>query len=285
MRLKQLIRIPFDLLLTILLALLLLIFAILPFKLASNIGGFTAKHLGKFFKASKIAKRNLESLSMYFPTSEHDRIIKGVWDNLGRMFAELAQYTLFSRSTISKYVKIQKSVLNIPKNSIVVSGHFGNFELPAPLSKILKLKLSLVYRPANNIFFDYLLCKLRLLNADTLIPKGNIAIKQMMEVLSKGKTLGMLIDQKTSQGDTLKFFGKEAKTTTLAAKLAIKYNVPLYLTIFRRYNKYFISIESVEIKFSKNESAETIMQRVNDELEKYVHRYPDQWFWVHRRWG
>ena len=70
------------------------------------------------------------------------------------------------------------------------------------------------------------------------IKKGVTGLKDAINDLRKGHSLALMIDQRLSEGEKIKFFGDDAKTTTLPAQLALKFNlliVPIYLEKKRKF--------------------------------------------------
>ena len=113
----------------------------------------------------------------------------------------------------------------------------------------------------------------------------------MIRALSQNRIVGILIDQraKRSEGVWVDFFGRKAPTTPALAVLAMRTGVPV-LPVFMIRNEHgrhhllvkeFLQlVDTGDIK----KDVETNTQIINDTLESVIRQYPDQWFWVHRRW-
>ncbi|MCE2992598.1 MAG: lysophospholipid acyltransferase family protein [Alphaproteobacteria bacterium] len=258
---------------------------ILPVDTASYICGLIMRKIGPLFKANKIAKKNI---AMCFPNLTQEsisQIISDMWDNLGRNIGELPYSSRLSKSSFKKRIKCQKGFDTLPSNSILLSGHYGNFELIPSIADCVGYKLHLVYRPINNPIVDHLMLKMRAKRAVNMIPKGVAGVKQIVDGINANEALGMLIDQKMNQGEDLKFFGLNAKTTTLPAKLAIKYNLPVYMIRLERTTGAYFNLRFERVHYTSDDTANTLMQHINDVLEKWIRNKPSQWFWVHKRWG
>ena len=88
-----------------------------------------------------------------------------------------------------------------------------------------------------------------------------------------------------SEGESVEFFKRSAKTTTIPAQLAKKYGcriVPVYIERIKDIN-FKLSIYE-PIKFDDNLSIEHISTELNKLLEKMILKNPDQWIWSHNRW-
>ena len=94
-----------------------------------------------------------------------------------------------------------------------------------------------------------------------------------------------MIDQRVSEGVSVDFFQRLAKTTSIPAQLVKKYGcrvVPVYI---ERINKYNFKLTFNEpIVFNKNLAVEEITLELNKILEKMIIKNPDQWIWSHDRW-
>jgi Kdo2-lipid IVA lauroyltransferase/acyltransferase len=267
--------------------LLFVIFFILPLRLSSWLGGLLARIIGPFSKSHNVAMCNLARCFPNNNTAQNQKIASSVWDNLGRMFAEYPKLSVFSKSFIQQNVELGHlhETLAPNKKCILVAGHYGNFELASPIADTLSVKINLVYRPATNPYTNWLISKMRLRNANSLIKKGVAGVKAMIAALNRNEALGLLIDQKMNEGESLKFFGFEAKSTNMHAKLALKCNAPIYLAFFQRVAGIKFKVYIKEVRFQNTDTPNEIAQRINDMLEEEIIKHPEQWFWVHRRWG
>ena len=109
--------------------------------------------------------------------------------------------------------------------------------------------------------------------------------KNSIEFLKKGYCVALMIDQRVSEGEMIKFFNKEALTTTLPAQLAKKFNVnimPVYLERKKSDEFYMEFYKPVLISKYKDKMSITI--KLNQILEDMIQRNPKQWIWTHDRW-
>ena len=94
-----------------------------------------------------------------------------------------------------------------------------------------------------------------------------------------------MIDQRVSQGIRSNFFQHEALTTTIPAQFIKKFKckvVPIYIERVKGVN-FKLTIHD-PLVYSDNESIESITLNLNDILEKFILKNPDQWIWSHNRW-
>ncbi|MDQ7086181.1 MAG: lipid A biosynthesis lauroyl acyltransferase [Sulfurovum sp.] len=177
------------------------------------------------------------------------------------------------------------------KNFILVTGHYGNWEL---LSQSMAIKFDLtlvgVGRKIDSAMMDEVLKKNReQFNVEMIYKKG--ALKESMRVIKEGKTLGILTDQalRPHQSIEVQFFNQRATHTPLASILSRKFGldlIPAYIST-EDYQSYTVKIYEpiVSIKTENQEEDLAILtQKQADITEKVIRKNPKQWFWMHRRW-
>ena len=117
------------------------------------------------------------------------------------------------------------------------------------------------------------------------IKKGLKGVREALAFFKGGKSLAIMIDQRVSEGIDSKFFGKDAFTTTIPAQFVKKFGCKIQPVYIQRIDgvKFKILFDE-QINFDKNQSIETITEKLNIWLEKKIIKNPDQWIWTHNRW-
>ena len=214
-----------------------------------------------------------------------------MWFNYGILLAEYMFINSFRNSNLSNNIIIEnQEELNIIKNNsepvIFISGHFNNFELMAMHLEKSGIDLAAIYRPLNNIFLNPLMEKIRKKYiCKNQIKKGMAGTKEILKFFKEKTSVALMIDQRVSEGIQCNFFNKPAFTTTIPAQFAKKYNakiVPIYIERINN-NNFKIKIYK-SLKFSKEESLESITLSLNKILESMIVKNPEQWIWTHGRW-
>jgi KDO2-lipid IV(A) lauroyltransferase len=263
-------------------------FRAIPLDIASHTGGWMARCIGPFMSAHKTADKNL---SMIFPAMNKQQrinLLMAMWDNLGRSAAELAHLpddALYKRMEVSGL----ENLPNDGKPVIFFSGHLGNWELSYPIAQHNGLPITLVYRQANNLYVDRLISSIRATQASDMFPKGAKGSFKMLRALKDGHSLAMLVDQKMNDGIPVPFFGRDAMTAPAIAELALRYDLPLIpARVIRTKGAHFKAVVYPPLQYEKTgdetRDALAIMTQVNAILESWIREYPEQWFWVHKRW-
>jgi len=268
-----------------------IIFKIIGYKNATNLGEIIGKKFGPFFRSNYKIQKNLENSNI--GNSEKDRkiIINNMWGNYGIIFAEYMYIKKYRQNSLSNNIEIvgQNILEEIKDNNkpvIFISGHFNNFELMAMHIEKSGIDLAAIYRPLNNKFLNPLMEKIRKnYICKKQIKKGISGTKEILKYFKKGTSIALMVDQRVSEGISCNFFNKKALTTTIPAQFVKKFNckiVPIYIERKKRYQFRLEIFKPIE--FSKNENIEIITSNLNKVLEEMIKRNPDQWIWTHNRW-
>lgn len=270
------------------------IFRVLPLDWASTLGGWLARSIGPRLKLSQRADLNIRRA---FPKIEDDaveKIIHGMWDNLGRTVAEFPHLSSFKFDGDNPRIHIDGrehliSFRDDDTPGFFVSAHIGNWEL-APLTAFAHDVPSVfVYREANNRLVEKLYMRGRNLYKNMMIPKGGEGAKQTIKALKDGKHIGVMIDQKMNDGISVPFFGIEAMTAPAVAQMALRFNCPILpARVIRESGARFrVNITPpIHAKNTGNKIDDTkqFMIEINAIVEGWVREHPEQWLWLHNRW-
>ena len=235
-----------------------IIFKILGYKNATNLGEIIVKKFGPFFRSNYKIQKNLENSDI--GNSEKDRkiIISNMWGNYGRIFAEYMYIKKYRQNSLSSNIDVVgQNILEEIKNSnepvIFISGHFNNFELMAMHLEKSGIDLAAIYRPLNNKFLNPIMEKIRKnYICKKQIKKGMSGTKETLKYFKKGTSIALMIDQRVSEGISCNFFNKKALTTTIPAQFVKKFNckvIPIYI---ERKNGYQFRLEifkPIEFKY------------------------------------
>ena len=272
------------------------IFKLLGIKIASSIGSVLGEFFGPLFRSEAIIKANIKTAFGSIDEYKQKEIIKGMWSNIGRTFAEYIFLKDFRFNKVkSGHMKINgtKYLDQIKKSGkpvIFYSGHFANFELMAMELDKSGIKTAAIYRPLNNFFLNPLMEYLRMKYiCPTQIPKGRMGMREIVGRIRDGYSIALMMDQRVTEGQKIAFFDKPAFTTTIPAQLALKYDCELVPIFLKRKNNldFEMTIQKpykVEKTGNDNEDTNNIILKINQNLEKMIILNPTQWIWSHNRW-
>ena len=247
------------------------------------------KIIGPFLKSKKIINKNLSNFSSSISIDTKKKIISSMWSNYGMTFIEYVFLKQFRENDDHIQIEgeiILENIVNNKKPVIFISGHFANFELMSMEITKRKINLATIYRPLNNFFInpfmEYLRKKYICKNQ---IKKGLIGVKETMNYLNKRYSIALMIDQRVSEGEKIKFFNNDALTTTLPAQLALKYNIDIIPVFIERNKSSLFKIKVYEpIKPSLFKNKMEMTKNLNNVLENMIIKNPNQWIWTHDRW-
>lgn len=274
-------------------------FAALPLTTALRVGAW----LGEFFYLLDFRDRRVAmfNLGIAFPEkaiAERRRILRASCRNLGRVAAEFCHLPQLEAGALEGLVSFadrdawERALRRADETgAVILTGHFGNWELLAYAHGLLGHPVTLVHRPMHNPLFDAAITRVRV-GSGTQAIKKKAAAKEALRALRRHGILAIPSDQNqtVSFGVFVDFFGKPACTTPGVARLAMLTGAPVYPVFLVRKDegaRHRIEIlPEVEIVSSGDRQADirANTQRCSLIIEQMIRRYPEQWIWFHKRW-
>jgi KDO2-lipid IV(A) lauroyltransferase len=240
-------------------------------------------HLDIAFKATYSAKKK-EQIGINAFMNLLDTVF-GIMRRDGMKKEKVLENIIFEGSEILQKYKDEG------KNFILITGHYGNWELLSQSIAIaFDLRLVGVGRKMDSPMIDKILKKNReQFNVEMIYKKG--ALKESMRVIKEGKVLGILTDQaiRPNQSIEVTFFNQRATHTPLASILSRKFDLDLIPAYISTEDYHFYKVKIYEpIKSLKTDNQEEdlaiLTQKQATLTEEVIKQDPKQWFWMHRRW-
>ena len=173
---------------------------------------------------------------------------------------------------------------------IMLTAHYGNFEIIGYTFATLGFATVSVARPVDNAYLNDFILGVRERHGQEILYKRG-ATGSMQDVLSTGGVLCFIADQNAGQkGEFVQFFGRPASTYKSIGLLAIQYNAPIVVGCARRQGRGFhYEIGLQEIIYpaqwqGQPDELHWITQRFSDAIESFVRHTPEEYWWLHRRW-
>ncbi|NHO19970.1 lysophospholipid acyltransferase family protein [Acetobacter oeni] len=265
---------------------------------ASDLGGAICRMAGPFLPASKVADRNLRLAMPELDAAARKKVIRGVWENLGRTVGEFPHIpTLVENAPFGPGYEVSGAEHLIAQAEhggpvLFVSGHIGNWEMLPPGVAKYGVGFASFYRAAGNPLVDRMIRDLRNAAMETPLPlfaKGARGAREALAWVAKGNRLGMLVDQKMNDGIEARFFGHPAMTAPALAAMALKFRCPVIPGHVQRLGpaRLRIVVEApMLLPDSGNRQTDVALltQMINDRLENWIRICPESWLWLHRRW-
>jgi len=271
--------------------------AIMPRCLACRAAGVLA--WCGFYLAGRQRRAGLHNLRMAFPRlTERERIqiLRGTFQNLGRLLVEFTHFPELNKANISRYVvhdglENYLEGLRRGQGVIFMTAHFGAWEMSSFAHALYGYPLKFVVRPIDNPKVEQLISNYRILSGNVPIQRKSAA-RDILKALRENQAVGILFDQNTtrSEGVFADFFGIPAATTPSIALFALRAGaavIPGFLIWDKDLKKHRLRLDPpVDLIQTGNLDQDVLenTKRFNKILESYVRKYPDQWLWIHRRW-
>jgi KDO2-lipid IV(A) lauroyltransferase len=276
---------------------LIKIFGVLPRSIAYRAGAGLA-WLG-FHLARRQKRAGLQNLRMALPElseAEHQKILRGCFQNLGRLLVEFTHFPDLSKSNISDFV-IHDGLENYlegmsrGRGLIFMTAHFGAWELSSFAHALYGYPLKFIVRPIDNPRVENLISSYRTRSGNVPVQRRSAA-RDILKALRQNEAVGILFDQNTtrSEGVFAKFFGIPAATTPAIALFALRTGaavVPGFLIWDTALRKHRLRLDPPVELINTGDLDRDVLENtkhLNEILEGYVRKYPDQWLWIHRRW-
>lgn len=242
--------------------------------------------------------RVIENLSSVFQGEKSEqeilKLAKNVFLHFGTAGIDAIRIPLYVEKGFDHIVTprnfhLAKEILSSKKTVILLTAHFGNWELMGAWLASKGYPIRVVATPASDPRLDRLIVDARNKAGYFNIARGK-SPKEIIRSIKHGDHLGFLIDQDTDvKGVFVNFLGKKAHTPIGPVLLAKKYDLPI-LTAFA-YMKpdmtYVLEFfPPIQLADTGNPGIDIITntQRCSDAYESIIRRFPAQWAWMHRRW-
>lgn len=262
-------------------------------------GGFM-RRLGPWLPEHKVGRANLVAAFPEKTPEEIEAILRGVWDNLGRVAAEYAHLDRLwvldeahpERGRIEIAPEVSERFVALRDDgrpAVVFAAHLGNWEMPAVGAATYGLDTAILYRAPNIGHVAEAIAGIRAVNMGTMIAASMEAPLKLAAALERGAHAAMLVDQHYGRGVDVLFFGRNCKANPLAARLARHFDCPIHgvrtirLPGHRFRMELTPEITPVRDAEGRIDVAPT-MQVITSVIEAWVREYPEQWLWLHRRW-
>jgi KDO2-lipid IV(A) lauroyltransferase len=244
----------------------------------------------------QVVNDNLASIFPELSAIERIDLARRMWEHLFLMGCEIFHAPRkIHRTNYQRYVRIERRreivrYLLDPRPILLVSGHFGNFEMGGFITGLLGFHTYTVARPLDNPFLDDYINRFRSFNGQHMLSKQGSS-NQIEQILASGETLSLLGDQHAGpKGCWVDFFGRPASCHKAIALFTLKSGAPLLLGYCRRDGKPMRFEQSVVGTVDPRDAGEEfdgvkpLTQWYNRMLEKAVRVAPEQYWWLHRRW-
>jgi KDO2-lipid IV(A) lauroyltransferase len=263
---------------------------VFPFKLRVKYGGTFLGALVAKAKPTRLRiENNLHKIYPDMTPEEIRQVTKAVGRNFGRSFVEILNNDVSQKFPELRHasgpgLQVLRDAATAGTGAIIVSGHFGQWDSARHFLKSEGIEVGAIYRPSNNHYFDRIFVPQIEHAGKPAFPSGRRGTTEMVRHVREGHMVAILLDQRFAKGESLDFMGKPAKTSTAAASIALKYDLPM-IPVYGTRREGSLDVDIVFEAPIPHTDATTMTQAANDSLTAHVRRHPGQWYWLHNRWS
>lgn len=221
-------------------------------------------------------------------------IAKRCFENLGKTVVEFMQFPRLDKKQIQQYVTFEgtehvEQALAHGKGAIILTGHFGNWELLAASISTTIAPLTPFVRELRSPRLNALVSSYREKAGYATIDRDT-GMRHALRCLKRNELLGIVADVDTTvSGVFVDFFGKHAYTPYSPVAIALKTGAAILPTFMIRQSdgSHRAIIEpplTLKRTHAKEKDLVINTQKFTKIIESYIRRYPTQWIWMHRRW-
>lgn len=270
--------------------------SMLPMGRASALGAWFGRNVLKPVLGK--SRRQHANVGIAFPETDEvarGQIVGRMWENIGRIIFEMGFIVRLRGALGQEHIRVSgidnvRAAAARGRGVLLVTGHFGNWEVGAPALAHAGISSAVVTRPPNNPHVASWIDRIRG-DAGTTeqIAKGSEGLKRIFSLLRKGENVAILVDQHLAEGIPAQFFGRDAMTTHAPATLARKLGAAIVpFTVRRVGGAQFEVIAFPEIPVARSDDADRDVleatEAINRFVEAEIRRAPEQWLWMHDRW-
>jgi KDO2-lipid IV(A) lauroyltransferase len=223
-------------------------------------------------------------------------LARRMWEHLLLMVCEIAHVPRKVHATnwrryfrIARQRELVRYLLD-QRPAVVVSGHFGNFELGSYMTGLLGFPGHTIARPLDNCYLNRFVNSFRAAYGQFILPKEGSAA-QVEAVLDAGGLISLLGDQHAGpKGCWVDFLGRPASCHKAVAVFTLTGGAPLVVAYAKRvggplqFELGLMGVADPQVPGAELANVKTLTRWYNALLEQAIRRAPEQYWWVHRRW-
>jgi KDO2-lipid IV(A) lauroyltransferase len=262
-------------------------------RLGARLGGLAAR-------VDRVNRKvGMQNLAIAFPESterERIEILASSYRNWGRMIAEWLHLSELNAENIGQYAAYDGmedwrgfARKHGAHGIIVLTAHFGNFELMAAAHALYGTPVAIVHRPLRNPLIDKAVVRARIAFGNHIIYRRR-ASREVIRLMHDGWMIAIALDLDVRRGVFVDFFSRKASTSDVVARLALATGAPVVPSFMVRENgsprhKILILDPVPMVRREDREAAvRENTQRCAAVIEQMIRSHPDHWNWIHRRW-
>ncbi len=242
----------------------------------------------------RIVMENLRTSITGGDSRRLDRIAVESYRNFGRLIMEMAAFKTITRERLFEMVTVEgrehfDAALAHGKGAIIFTGHFGNWELLGATLARCGYPIHVTDTDHSNKWVHGIISELRRAQGLKIISPQQ-SVRYLLQLLRDNQFVAYLADQDArSAGIFVDFLGKPASTLRGPATFAVRRGCPVIPAFLVREGEGHHRAVFQEPMWpvpglAREEAIQELTQRFTTRLEEFVLRFPELYFWTHRRW-
>lgn len=269
---------------------------IIPLKLALWVGRRLGDAAFYFLKIRRDVV--MKNLMFAFPNKNHSELFDialRTYQNFGMSIVELLSFPKLRKKNLDKNVEFEwleylDELIAQKQGAILVAGHFGSWELQGAAICNKGYPMDVLAARQHNRYADTLLDFYRKSKKIGII-QLKMALRDGLKAIKNGRFVAILADQDAGKRDGVfvDFFNRPASTPQGPAVFALHTGVPIAMSFcirqkcFMKHRIKFIPVDFTKTGHHEND-IKMLMSKCTMILEGFIKKYPDHWFWFHKRW-
>ena len=243
----------------------------------------------------RVVDDNLRHVFPQKTVAERQKMTQAMWKHLFLMICEIAHIprkvheTNWRDHVFIRGLPHLTTPLLAPRATVMVSGHYGNFEFAGHVTGLLGFPAYAIARPLDNPYLHQYVNRFRAAHGQYILPKQGSA-EDVQRVLDSDGTLTVLGDQHAGpKGCWTDFLGRPASCHKALALFSLTNDAPMVVTYCRRirpmrFELGFQGAFDPRTSPAELHSVRSLTAWYNRQLEDMILTVPEQYWWVHRRW-
>jgi KDO2-lipid IV(A) lauroyltransferase len=264
----------------------------------SDFFGALARRVGPWVAVNKLGREQLRAAFPERSEAEIEKILAGVWENLGRYIGEFVHLDRLwdwgplrpdqGRIVVPNFERVVE-IRDDNKPGLFFIAHLANWELTGVGPQAHGVSSTVLIRPPKSRVATGIIQELRQESMGRLVLASRTAAFQMARAIQSGSHVGMLMDQFWSGGTRVNFFGRPCPANPTLARLARQFDCEVRGVRVVRLPGHRFMIEITEPLDLPRDAegkidVDATTQAITSVIEGWVREHPEQWLWLHRRW-
>ncbi len=239
----------------------------------------------------RLAEQQLAETMPQLNDLERKQIIRRVYRNLALNVVSVYLTDDTKLYAMSNFENKEYATQALARNKgvLLITGHFGDWEAPCRVLPMEGFGLAMITKKQRNHLFDAYTNAIRENQGGSIIDMKN-ALRGVLTHTGHNDLIGILIDQDAGKrGILIDFLGKPASNWKGTAKIALRHQIPIVpgFVIRNPDDTLTFRFEAMIDPAGMADTEENVillLKQMNQALEDKIQQYPDQWFWLHKRW-